>query len=101
MENISSATPFKVFLNHEFSRIPKKAHPSDTGYDISSCEYITIPAKQWRAVCTGLHFQIPNGWEIQLRARSGLAFKKGIGLMNGIGSIDSSYIGEIKGIREN
>ncbi|MDY2959656.1 MAG: dUTP diphosphatase [Hornefia sp.] len=45
---------------------------------------------------TGLFFQIPEGYEAQVRARSGLAIKNGIGMVNGIGTVDSDYRGEIK-----
>lgn len=45
---------------------------------------------------TGLFMEIPAGYEVQIRARSGLAVKYGIGLTNGIGTIDSDYRGEIK-----
>ncbi|CCQ93064.1 Deoxyuridine 5'-triphosphate nucleotidohydrolase [[Clostridium] ultunense Esp] len=44
---------------------------------------------------TGLYISIPNGYEAQIRARSGLALKHGISLANGIGTIDSDYRGEI------
>ncbi|MCL2110799.1 MAG: dUTP diphosphatase [Clostridiales bacterium] len=47
-------------------------------------------------VSTGLRIELPRGYEAQVRARSGLAAKHGIGLVNGIGTIDSDYRGEIK-----
>jgi dUTP pyrophosphatase len=98
---MSDSIIFKVYLDHEFSRMPIKAHPSDSGYDLSSCEHVTIPPKQWRMVNTGLKFEIPSGYEIQVRARSGLAAKKGITVLNGIGTIDSNYRGLIKVILIN
>lgn len=52
-------------------------------------------------VPTGLFLEIPNGYEAQIRARSGLAIKHGISLVNGIGTIDSDYRGEIKVILIN
>ena len=45
---------------------------------------------------TGLYMEFDAGYEVQLRARSGLAVKHGIGLVNGVGTIDSDYRGEIK-----
>jgi dUTP pyrophosphatase len=45
---------------------------------------------------TGLSIELPQGYEAQIRARSGLAIKQGIGLVNGVGTIDSDYRGEIK-----
>ena len=49
-----------------------------------------------RLIPTGLFVQIPEGYEGQVRARSGLAIKHGIGLVNSIGTIDSDYRGELK-----
>lgn len=46
-------------------------------------------------VPTGLRMQIPDGWEVQLRARSGLALRHGLTLANGIGTIDSDYRGPV------
>lgn len=46
-------------------------------------------------VPTGLYLGLPEGYEAQIRARSGLAIRHGIGLVNGIGTIDSDYRGEI------
>ena len=54
-----------------------------------------LPGKR-ALVPTGLFMEIPVGYEVQIRARSGLAIKHGIGLVNGIGTIDSDYRGEIK-----
>lgn len=50
---------------------------------------------------TGLHVAIPNGYELQVRARSGLALKHGISVTNGIGTIDSSYRGDVGVILTN
>lgn len=47
-------------------------------------------------VPTGLYIELPMGYEAQVRARSGLAVKHGIGLVNGVGTIDSDFRGEIK-----
>lgn len=88
MTEIIKGAQFKVFLEHEFARLPKKAHESDAGWDLCSCEHVTIPPKQWVAIDTGIKFVIPNGWEIQIRSRSGLAAKKGIFVMNSPGTID-------------
>ncbi|GFN36462.1 dUTP diphosphatase [Tepidimicrobium xylanilyticum] len=58
-------------------------------------ESITIKPMERVLVPTGLYISIPNGYEAQIRARSGLALKHGITLANGIGTIDSDYRGEI------
>lgn len=52
-------------------------------------------------VPTGLFIELPEGYEAQIRARSGLAIKHGISLVNGIGTVDSDYRGEIKVILIN
>jgi len=48
------------------------------------------------AVPTGLIFEVPQGYEVQVRARSGLSIKQGLCLANGVGTIDSDYRGEVK-----
>jgi dUTP pyrophosphatase len=53
------------------------------------------------AIPTGLRIAVPPGWEVQVRARSGLALKHGITLVNGIGSIDADYRGEVRVILGN
>ena len=57
---------------------------------------VEIMPGQRALIPTGLFMEIPEGCEAQVRARSGLAVKYGIGLTNGIGTIDSDYRGEIK-----
>ena len=59
-------------------------------------EPVTIEAGRYALVPTGISIALPEGYEAQVRARSGLAVKHGIGLVNGIGTIDSDYRGEIK-----
>jgi len=49
-----------------------------------------------KLIATGLHIELPEGFEAQIRPRSGLAFKHGIGIVNSPGTIDADYRGEIK-----
>jgi dUTP pyrophosphatase len=56
---------------------------------------LTIPPGGRALVPTGLVLEIPNGFEGQVRARSGLALKKGLALANGVGTIDADYRGEV------
>ena len=58
-------------------------------------EPVVIEPGRRALIPTGLFMEIPKGLEVQLRARSGLAIKSGISLVNGIGTIDSDYRGEI------
>lgn len=62
---------------------------------------LTLAPNERFAIPTGIHIQLPLGYEAQIRPRSGLAIKNGIGMPNSIGTIDSDYIGEIKAILIN
>lgn len=59
-------------------------------------ESVVLAPGERGLIPTGISLEIPRGWEGQVRARSGLAVKFGIGLVNGVGTIDSDYRGEIK-----
>ena len=54
-----------------------------------------MPGEQMN-IDTGLYFEIPKGYELQIRGRSGNAFRHGIGIVHGVGTIDSDYRGEVK-----
>lgn len=77
--------------------LPKYETEGSAGFDIRAYleEPITLAPGERKLVPTGLYFQLEPGYEAQVRARSGLAIKKGIGLVNGIGTIDSDYRGEV------
>ena len=62
---------------------------------------VTIPCGKHAIVPTGLFFEIPEGYEVQIRPRSGLAAKNGVTVLNTPGTIDSDYRGEIKVILLN
>jgi dUTP pyrophosphatase len=64
-------------------------------------EPVTIPAGKFAMIPTGLFFEIPEGFEIQVRPRSGLAAKNGVTVLNTPGTIDSDYRGELKVILIN
>src|SRR5206468_5013795 len=76
---------------------PRYMSDGAAGMDLASAaaEPIAIPAGGRAAVPTGLAFEIPVGFEGQVRARSGLARKFGIGLPNAPGTIDADYRGEV------
>ena len=59
-------------------------------------ENITLKPMERKLVPTGLYIELPEGFEAQIRPRSGLAFKHGIGIVNSPGTIDADYRGEIK-----
>jgi len=64
-------------------------------------EELVIGAGEWKLVPTGIAVSIPEGYEGQVRPRSGLALKHGIGMLNGPGTIDADYRGEISVILFN
>lgn len=72
-----------------------------SGADICASEDTIIRGHSFAIVPTGLQVEIPIGFEIQVRGRSGLAAKHGIGPVNGIGTIDADFRGEIKVILAN
>lgn len=57
---------------------------------------VTLQPMERKLIPTGLHIELPVGYEAQIRPRSGLAFKHGIGIVNSPGTIDADYRGEIK-----
>jgi dUTP pyrophosphatase len=92
----------KILKNNEFD-LPKYETEGSSGMDLRANVDETIVLKPFERylVPTGISIEIPRGYEAQIRARSGLAIKHGISLVNGIGTIDSDYRGEIKVILIN
>ena len=81
--------------------LPAYATDGAAGMDVLAAEDLTLAPGQRHAVATGLAVAIPQGFEIQVRPRSGLALKHGITVPNTPGTIDSDYRGEIKVIMIN
>ena len=82
----------------------QQQYPFDAGYDLRACEEedIWIEPNERVIVGTGLYFQIEEPyWEIQIRPRSGLAFKNGIMIVNSPGTVDFAYRNEVKVILYN
>ena len=82
--------------------LPSRQTAHAAGYDVASAEpdFVLSPGER-RAVGTGLAFEIPEGFEMQVRPRSGLALKHGITLPNAPGTIDADYRGELRIIMQN
>jgi len=74
---------------------------SASGADIYACEELVIKPGEIKLVSTGFSMAIPEGFEGQIRPRSGLALKHGISVLNTPGTIDSDYRGEVKVILIN
>ncbi|MCX6747322.1 MAG: dUTP diphosphatase [Candidatus Pacearchaeota archaeon] len=91
----------KIKKIHPNAQIPKYAHEGDAGMDLISVENVVIEPKHRIAVRTGLQVELPKGYEMQIRPRSGLALTKGITVLNSPGTIDSEYRGEIRVILIN
>jgi len=81
--------------------IPHYAHEGDAGMDVYSCEDSILNPDERRLISTGLSFEIPRGFEIQIRPKSGLALNNGITILNTPGTLDSGYRGELKVILFN
>jgi len=80
--------------------LPTYATPGASGMDVCAAvppdEDVTVPAGGLALVPTGFVLAIPQGFEVQVRPRSGLAAKFGVGIPNSPGTIDSDYRGEVK-----
>ena len=76
--------------------LPSYATPGAAGLDVVAAEDFDLHPGERHAVATGFKVAIPEGYEIQIRPRSGLAFKHGISVPNTPGTIDSDYRGELK-----
>ena len=76
--------------------LPSYATHGAAGMDVVAAEDLDLAPGQRHAVATGFRVAIPEGYEIQVRPRSGLAFKHGISVPNTPGTIDSDYRGELK-----
>jgi dUTP pyrophosphatase len=76
--------------------LPSYATSGAAGMDVVAAEDLDLMPGQRHAVATGFKVAIPDGFEIQVRPRSGLALKHGISVPNTPGTIDSDYRGELK-----
>lgn len=81
--------------------LPRYASEDAVGLDVTSAEELTLQPGERHAVATGFAIEIPRGYEVQVRPRSGLAIKHGITCLNTPGTIDSDYRGEVKVILVN
>jgi dUTP pyrophosphatase len=77
---------------------PKYNYETDSGFDLHAIEEVEIPAFGRALVPTGISFDIKDGYEIQVRSKSGLAINQGLMILNSPGTVDNGYTGEVKGI---
>jgi dUTP pyrophosphatase len=95
------AIALKRLPNGEGLPLPSYATAHAAGLDVVAAESLTLAAGARHAVATGFAVAIPEGYEIQIRPRSGLAFRHGISVLNTPGTIDSDFRGEVKVILAN
>ena len=90
-------------VNHSPFDLPSYATPFSAGMDLRANldQPVTLGPLERALVPTGLHIELPAGYEAQVRPRSGLAAKHGISIVNAPGTIDADYRGEIKVILVN
>jgi dUTP pyrophosphatase len=81
--------------------VPAYASAHAAGMDVVAAENVTLAPGARHAVATGFAVAIPEGYEVQVRPRSGLAVKHGITCLNAPGTIDADYRGEVKVILAN
>ena len=85
-------------INRSKNSLPayETAHAAGMDLRADTDETILLKPMERKLIPTGLHIELPEGFEAQIRPRSGLAFKHGIGIVNSPGTIDADYRGEIK-----
>mgnify|MGYP003348482945 CR=1 FL=1 len=100
MENeinkITSIRTIKFELMNENATPPKYAYPSDSGFDLHSTKDLEIGPFGRALVPTGLRVSFDEGYELQVRPKSGLAIKQGLTVLNTPGTVDQGYTGEIQ-----
>jgi len=86
----------KIEKVHKDAIVPTYAHHDDACCDLYSVENYVIPIRGKWLLSTGIAAEIPTGYEIQIRPRSGLALSQGLTVLNAPGTIDAQYRNEIK-----
>lgn len=81
--------------------LPTKAHPGDAGIDLIAADDVTLKPGERVLVATGIAVAIPNGHAAYVLPRSGLAIRKGLGIVNAPGLIDSGYRGPVQVVAIN
>jgi dUTP pyrophosphatase len=90
-------------LGHFKGDLPAYATTGASGLDVRACidDTVTLAPGERTTIPTGLSVEIPHGYEIQVRPRSGLAIMKGLSVVNAPGTVDADYRGEVKVILIN
>lgn len=101
MENYVPQIDVEFRKSNQESISPKYAYESDSGFDLYSVDEHWLHPFDRKLIPTGLHINIPEGYEIQVRSKSGLALKQGLMVLNSPGTVDQGYLGEIQVILFN
>jgi dUTP pyrophosphatase len=96
MNNILRERKVSVEVIDENAVFPKYAYPTDSGFDLHSTQDLEIEPFGRILVPTGLKISFSEGYEIQVRPKSGLAIKQGLTVLNTPGTVDQGYTGEIQ-----
>jgi len=93
----------KRLPGHEDLDLPRYLTPQAAGMDLRAAVAgeVVIPPGEWRVIPTGIAVALPEGFEGQVRPRSGLAAREGVGILNAPGTVDADYRGEIKVVLVN
>ena len=100
---VEQATP-KTVLKYSYKSVNKEPvyeYPIDSGFDLRANKKVTLGPLERILVPTGLYLEIPQGYEVQVRPKSGLAINKGLSVVNTPGTVDEGYTGEIQVILIN
>ena len=101
MEGYVPKIEMGVVKSNEDAVFPSYNYESDSGFDLYSTEECWVHAFDRKLINTGLILDIPEGYEIQVRSKSGLALKQGLMVLNSPGTVDQGYLGEIQVILFN
>jgi dUTP pyrophosphatase len=100
-KNYINKPEVKFIKVQENAQLPIYAHEGDSGMDLRTAEAFSLAPGERKTITTGLRIKIEDGYEGQVRPRSGLAAKDGITVVNAPGTIDQNYTGECKVILLN
>lgn len=84
-----------IELMTETAKLPVYSTEEAAGADLCSAESVMLLPNEFRVIRTGLRMDIPKGYHVEIRSRSGLAAKHGVFVLNSPGTIDSDYTGEV------
>lgn len=98
LKNYNPKLPLGFVKLHPDAITPKYNYETDSGFDLHSVEEVVIPPFGRALVPTGISFDIKDGYEIQVRSKSGLSINQGLMILNSPGTVDNGYTGEVKGI---